>query len=72
MKKYWNKLLIGLFILGVGISCTKEDECIENRKEDCFCADIYLPVCGCNDITYSNACQAACAGIIDYTTGECQ
>ena len=72
MKKYRFLILVILFFLSINISCNKEDECVENRKEDCFCADIYLPVCGCNGKTYGNACNAECAGIIDYTTGECQ
>ncbi len=53
------------------LSCHKED-CAENPKEDCVCTLQYDPVCGCNNKTYGNACQAGCAGITSYTNGACQ
>lgn len=27
------------------------------------CLDVWIPVCGCNNVTYSNACYAAMAGV---------
>ena len=57
--------MIGFF------SCQKED-CIENPKEDCVCTLQYDPVCGCNNKTYGNVCEANCAGITSYTSGSCQ
>lgn len=35
------------------------------------CADIYSPVCGCDDSTYGNACEAASAGVNVAAVGEC-
>ena len=49
-----------------------EKTCVEKRKEDCVCIALYDPVCGCNDVTYGNACEAACVGITDYVKGPCK
>jgi len=35
------------------------------------CATIYSPVCGCDGMTYGNACGAHAAGVDDATPGEC-
>ena len=39
--------------------------------QGCPCPTIYDPVCGSNGVTYSNSCEAECAGVFDYTFGEC-
>ncbi|XXY46685.1 hypothetical protein WME91_42455 [Sorangium sp. So ce269] len=36
------------------------------------CAEVYLPVCGCNNRTYANACKAAMDGVAVYAHGECE
>lgn len=36
-----------------------------------ICNDIYEPVCGNNNKTYSNACEANQAGIQNITSGVC-
>lgn len=36
-----------------------------------MCPMVYQPVCGCNDQTYGNACQAAQAGVSVIHDGEC-
>ena len=42
-------------LLSAGSSCNKM--CIEQKRNpDCVCMAVYEPVCGCNGVTYSNAC----------------
>jgi hypothetical protein len=36
------------------------------------CDTVYDPVCGCNDKTYGNACEAAMAGVSIVSKGECK
>lgn len=36
------------------------------------CADIYKPVCGCDDKTYGNECEAHSAGVSVVSEGECK
>ncbi len=36
----------------------------------CVCPDFYAPVCGENDKTYPNKCEAECDGV-PYVDGEC-
>lgn len=69
MKKVLYSLMLGLPLFFT--SCDEKVLCIENIKEDCVCILIYDPVCGCNNKTYGNSCEAECAGIMQYTKGEC-
>ena len=55
--------------------CEKDDDqisCINNPiSADFVCIEIYDPVCGCDDVTYSNACHATVGGVSTWTDGEC-
>lgn len=42
------------------------------KLERCICPMIYLPVCGEDKKTYSNSCQANCAGVKVTSPGECE
>lgn len=74
MKKVKNLVLSTVCFCFLLISCNDDDTsfCVEDVQEDCFCTQQYDPVCGCNEVTYGNACMAECAGITDYIQGECQ
>jgi hypothetical protein len=42
--------------------------CIDTAgiKRDLMCPMVYLPVVGCDGVTYGNACEAARAGVVSY------
>lgn len=42
------------------------------RKPGCVCAALYMPVCGADGQTYSNACDADCAGVAVAAQGMCE
>lgn len=68
MKKAITFFSITLAILFNG--CDKET-CKEKPCKT-VCITLYDPVCGCNNKTYGNSCDAECYGITEYTYGECQ
>lgn len=47
--------------------------CIDPAKirKDAMCTMQYDPVCGCNNVTYGNACTATNAGVLSYAPGAC-
>ena len=63
-----------MFIL-ITISCSDEnddstcyDESLTNENP---CTQEYMPVCGCDDITYGNSCEASNNGILSWDEGPC-
>lgn len=61
-----------LFVLSCESSQDSTD-CIDrdNINPEAICYEIYQPVCGCNQQTYSNDCYAQAAGVREYTSGRC-
>ena len=57
----------------VANSATSSGNCIDSTLIDPngVCTEQWEPVCGCNNVTYSNSCYATIAGITTYVDGEC-
>lgn len=49
------------------------EECaVSPPAEPMACTMDWNPVCGCNDVTYGNACGATAAGVPHFTEGACE
>lgn len=85
MKISLNVSLLLLAVTLTAISCDKlnwddpdrdgsKTECIDKSKidKDANCPMVYKPVCGCDGVTYGNACQAENAGVTKWTEGTCE
>ncbi|HOS84396.1 MAG TPA: Kazal-type serine protease inhibitor [Bacteroidales bacterium] len=72
MEKYFKSYAYLILFSIIALSSCKSSACIEKQSTNCVCTYEYNPVCGCNNKTYGNACEAQCNGITHYTQGACK
>jgi hypothetical protein len=72
MKKSTFILIIFLIL-----SCSSKEEetnvlgdCVIPAKPEIICTKEYKPVCACNDMVYSNSCEAEKAGNLKWKSTE--
>lgn len=71
-KLLQKTLLFGFFCLtSTFLGCRKNSDCRAQPVKDCLCMHVYEPVCGCDNKTYGNSCEATCAGVSSYSRGAC-
>lgn len=81
MKVFSNNRTILIFSLIISLfECCEpnnespnDSDCIEESLIDssAICYMIYDPVCGCNQVTYSNDCVAENNGVLIFEKGSC-
>ncbi|MDA9593705.1 Kazal-type serine protease inhibitor [Flavobacteriaceae bacterium] len=71
------KKSIFTFLIFLILSCNSKEEesnvlgdCVVPAKPDVICTKDYKPVCACNDIVYSNSCEAEKAGNLKWKSTE--
>ena len=65
-------ILILLFnCLLIGCDRDSASPCKVDGLDGRICTEVYKPVCGCDNKTYSNSCYAERDGVSSWNDGEC-
>lgn len=67
----FNAIWIALIAVACKHTPQNGELCEAKERDNRMCTADYQPVCGCDEQTYSNACEAKAHGITEYTEGEC-
>ena len=70
------KIALHFFLIFFATTCNEDDaksDCIDSQliNLDTVCTEEYDPVCGCDEVTYSNACYAERNGVLQFSKGPC-
>ncbi len=73
MKIYLTFLFSCILLFACNRQIKVDSDCINSAKQTSAsdCEYAFVPVCGCNGLTYRNACFANASGLISYTEGLC-
>ena len=70
MKSHYNYLFVFLFFSCNSVDPEPEAPCKIDGIDGIVCIEVYEPVCGCDNVTYSNSCYAQ-NSVSSWIEGEC-